>query len=378
MSDLIRVLHVANSYPPAKGGAAVRMRCFMEALSEFEDLDLHIVTVAPVGMDSDAYEESGRLCIHRVPSQRHLPKEIFQLAKTHQFDLVHAHNARYAVFAEVARRPIFLELHAISDMSGLRGLLTRITCGRAKKIFTLAESATKELQQRFKISLAKLAELRNGVDLARFDPTLYDGASQRESLGISEKEVVIGYAGYFCDWQGVHLLIEGFAAAINNGLQNAKLLLVGNGPSYKSDQQLCEALGIAEHTIFTDHVPFEKVPEYMKAMDIFALARPDTDAAATAVPLKVLEAMAMGICTIVTPVNGLLEVVTHLENGFVTDGFESEEIAKSISTLASDKLLRSRIGEAARQEVSSFNSWHSVAETLATAYRDFQKEGGNT
>ncbi|MBN8550986.1 MAG: glycosyltransferase [Deltaproteobacteria bacterium] len=82
-------------------------------------------------------------------------------------------------------------------------------------------------------------------------------------------------------------------------------------------------------------------------------------------PKAMMEALAIGVPTIVTNVGGMPEVVTHLENGLVVPPADSGAIAKAILSLHADPELAKTLGAAGQRSiVETFNVSNSVEATL--------------
>jgi glycosyltransferase involved in cell wall biosynthesis len=69
------------------------------------------------------------------------------------------------------------------------------------------------------------------------------------------------------------------------------------------------------------------------------------------IPNVLVEAMAMRIPVVSTPVSGIAELVDHMENGLLAPEKNSEALATAIETLLDDPGLRERLGAKARRKV---------------------------
>jgi colanic acid/amylovoran biosynthesis glycosyltransferase len=100
--------------------------------------------------------------------------------------------------------------------------------------------------------------------------------------------------------------------------------------------------------------PFATVMEAYRAADVFVLpcvvAR---DGRRDVTPNAVIEAMAMKLPVISTPIAGLVEIVEHGRSGLLIPPEDPVALADEIERLASDRALAARLGENARQRIES-------------------------
>lgn len=367
----MRVLHLGTAYRPYVGGATIRLESVLVPLAQRPNMEVHLlVAMSPQRFGAlPSYEVIDGVHVHRVNDQGKLLIASGRLQSQYQFELVHAHNARYGLFALVAsRRPMILEFHSLRDLTGLKGKLTRYVCHRASHIFVLANSAAEQLIARFQLPPTKVETLYNGVKVESFDPERFQGAEIRRRLGITS-QYVVGYAGTFHHWQGVHILVDAFSAVLAH-CPDTTLLLVGDGPEVSALRSRVEGLGLADRVQFTGAVLPDQVSAHLAAMDVVAIVRPPTTETNSAVPLKVLEAMCMAKSVVVTPVLGLTEVIQHGQTGWITGDFLPGSIGNTIGEILTlSSTTRQRVERSARQYVLQTFSWSSTVDKMMACYR---------
>ena len=89
-----------------------------------------------------------------------------------------------------------------------------------------------------------------------------------------------------------------------------------------------------------------------------------------ALPLGVLEAMALGIPVVTTPVGGIPDVIEDGINGLLVEPRQPEALARAIVALLMDDALRTRLRETAHTDVRKRYSTEAVIEALETLYRE--------
>ena len=147
-----------------------------------------------------------------------------------------------------------------------------------------------------------------------------------------------------------------------NALSHWQLTVVGDGHLEDELSALANTLGIAARVHWTGWV--QDPHPYYQSAQIFVLP-----SRYEGMSNSLLEAMSCGLPVIVTGAcGGLLEIVAHGKNGFVVPVDDPDALAASIAQLASDQLLRERLGNAAIESLTGFalphilQQWESVLE----------------
>lgn len=114
----------------------------------------------------------------------------------------------------------------------------------------------------------KMQVINNAVDTERFFPDEAKRAAVRKQLGLAEDAVVIGHVARMCPVKNQSFLLQIMAQAVK--LQpKARLLFVGDGELRQELEAQTQALGLAEHVLFTGNR--EDVPDLLRAMDVYVL-----------------------------------------------------------------------------------------------------------
>ncbi len=116
---------------------------------------------------------------------------------------------------------------------------------------------------------ARMQRLSPGVDTDRFYPGC-GGAEVRERLGIPQDAPVVVCTARMIKRKGQDTLVKAWPAVLAE-LPDARLLLVGDGPNRTAVERLAARLGVSDSVIFTGGVPWDEVPAYTDAGDVFAM-----------------------------------------------------------------------------------------------------------
>ncbi|MBX2973691.1 MAG: glycosyltransferase [Flavobacteriales bacterium] len=191
-----------------------------------------------------------------------------------------------------------------------------------------------------------------GVDLDVFRP-----ADRR-----GNDPVAIGTVKALAHTYGVDRLLQAFALLLRmDGLPEARLRIVGDGPQRAELERIATGLGIAEQVDFIGAVPHGQVPDALRKLDIYvALSRAESFGVA------VIEASACALPVVVSDAGGLPEVVRDGDTGFVVPQGDPAVAAQRLHQLILDGVLRERMGAAGRRWVREQYEWsHCVDRMIA-------------
>lgn len=174
--------------------------------------------------------------------------------------------------------------------------------------------------------------LHNFVDVSRFLP----------APGLQEAPPTVIHCSNLRPVKRVADVVKAFAMA-QRGLK-ARLLLVGDGPEAPRARSEAERLGVARRVSFLGSQ--SAVERVLPGAAALLLA-----SESESFGLSALEAMACGVPVVAPRVGGLSEVVEHGKTGFLCPPGDVDALAAAVRRLCADRLLRDRMGRAARKRV---------------------------
>jgi glycosyltransferase involved in cell wall biosynthesis len=166
-------------------------------------------------------------------------------------------------------------------------------------------------------------------------------ASVRDTLGLGAREVIL-YTGTFEAYQGLDLLLEGFAEVARRR-PAAHLVLVGGNAAQVADfRGRAAALGLAERVSLVGTVPPTEIPAYLEATDVIVSPR----SSGTNTPLKIYGYLRSGVPLVATNIythtqtldSSIAELVPPTATG----------LAQGIERLLADRGRARALAEAAR------------------------------
>ncbi len=196
--------------------------------------------------------------------------------------------------------------------------LMRRAAAKAAGLVTVCE-ALKEAMVGLGVPGERIVALRNGVDLAVFQPV--DRAIVRAQLGLHQFTLLA--VGQLVPHKGQALVIEALAL-----LPDVRLLLAGSGPDRANLEQLARTLHVHERVTFLGAVPHDRLRRYYGACDALVLASSREGWANV-----LLESMACGTPVIASKVWGTPEVVRTRAAGLLLEQRSAGAIAKAVRAL---------------------------------------------
>ena len=202
-----------------------------------------------------------------------------------------------------------------------------------------------------------LEPLPNPVEIEQWAPL----AESREFSSAETRAPVAVFLGDLVERKGVFDLLEAWGA-LGETFPQARLVLAGTGES-EACRRRARELGIEDRVELPGWVGPEEKRELLRRADLFVLP-----SYTEGIPLSLLEAMAAGLPSIVTPVGGVPNAVSpDREALFVEPGDVSGLATGIVSVFGSPELAR-RLGDAALARARTFDT-REYAARLDRLYR---------
>lgn len=205
------------------------------------------------------------------------------------------------------------------------------------------------------VAASKLHFIANGVDTEVFRPT---GKSDylHSIAGIAPDTPLVGFVGRLSGEKAPDVFVK-IAGMVHKKLKNCHFILVGEGPMHEKLKEDIDNLGLNKHVHL---VGLQRdMPRIYASLDLVV-----STSYSEAMPLAIIEAMAMGVPVIATNVGGVIEIIEPGYTGFLNTLNDLDSIAENIITLMSDRATRESMGRAARKRVERhFELGNSVNQT---------------
>ncbi len=209
----------------------------------------------------------------------------------------------------------------------------------------------------------KISFVPNAVDPSIFNPSSYENEIRRKYCN---GRVVVGFIGSFAFWHRVDLLIDTIPAIIQR-VPNIHFLLVGEGSELDKCKEKVQVKQLNSYVTFTGRITPEKVPLYLKAMDIGVI--PDSNTYGS--PVKLFEYMAMGVVPVAPGLPPILDVIDDGETGVLFAPGSKSGLEAALLSLCQDSMRREVIAAKARKQVLERHLWRHNANHVLKIYRQF-------
>ena len=357
-----------------RGGPQAVLSYLLQGLERYPDLKLHVITAKKSTSSPYTMQRNGvqfhylrwpdRTTFLAVPTlQRSIRRVISQIRP----DLVHGQsNNILGCIAQSAGYPTVLTVHSIHGSE-----------------IQFSSTWSKRLNLRLQHALMRnyfVSNVRHVVSISPYIRRYYEPLMQATFYEIDNPvaddffDLDPGYeicnrilfVGYLYQRKRPDLAIEALQLA-RERVPELDLHLAGAPIDRGLTQQLHDLVArncLGEHVQFLGHLSETQVLEAYEQMSILLLTS-DLETS----PMVIEQAMAAGKPVVATAVGGVPFLVDHGRTGLLVAPNEPAQLADALVTLAQDAGLRSRMGQAAREEALCRFRADAVAESTYAMYR---------
>ncbi|MEA3438828.1 MAG: glycosyltransferase family 4 protein [Chloroflexota bacterium] len=191
----------------------------------------------------------------------------------------------------------------------------------------------------------RVTTIPTGIDLQPYQRA--DGREIRNRFGWRDQTVIVSL-GRLAEEKNWKTLLQACAYVISER-QDVRLMLVGDGPQRKELEIYASELGISQQVVFIGRVPFEQVPDYLKAGDLFCYASTTETQG-----LVTMEAMAAGLPVVAVEATGTSDVVDDGVQGILTED-DPQALAEGLRIAISNSELRGKLRLNLHAKVEQFD-----------------------
>ncbi|MGH7395457.1 MAG: glycosyltransferase family 4 protein, partial [Candidatus Methylomirabilales bacterium] len=182
---------------------------------------------------------------------------------------------------------------------------------RADRVVVLSEFSRETLARCHNVDPTGVLRIPGGVDPVVFRPA-EDRAVLRRRLDLPVDGPLLVTVRNLVPRMGLDDLIRAMAA-VTAAFPDATLLIGGDGPLRSDLERLAEAAGVAVRTRFLGYVPEDRLPDLLRAADLFVLPTRMLEGFG----LVTVEALACGTPVVGTPVGATPELLGPLGAGLL-------------------------------------------------------------
>jgi len=288
------------------------------------------------------------------------------LCATRRVDLCHLNlasrgstlrKACYAALCRLFRTPYIVHLHgggyreffAGRGRSG-KAIVRRLFLG-ARRVIVLGGPWRDFVRDEIGVPEARIAILANTVE----GPKNISEADRLSPPGIL-------FLGLLRPEKGIDVLLEALADPAL-GACEWSAVLAGDGDVGRYAEEIA-SLRLSERISLPGWCAQDRVRSLLRQSSILVLP-----SFVENLPLALLEAMAYGLCTVVTPVGAIPDIVHDAENGLIVPPGDPAALAGALVRVLSDASLRASMGKNARATFEAGYDIKGYARRLGEIYR---------
>jgi glycosyltransferase involved in cell wall biosynthesis len=227
-------------------------------------------------------------------------------------------------------------------------------------VITVSDAQRQAYQQAAGMESARLETHRHGVDATVFRPDPAARDRLRRTLGLDVEALLFTTVAMLRPGKGLEYLLQA-VAKMRSRTPVARVLIVGDGEERPKLETLVAALGLTEVVRFVG--VRSDVPGLLAAADVYV-----HPSLSEALPISVLEAMAVGLPVVASSVGGIPEIVADEQTGMLVPPAHADQLAAAMLRLL-DPGLRATMGAAGRAWVETHATTRGWLESHRDLYR---------
>ncbi len=360
MADPINVLHIST--PKSWRGGEQQIAYLLEGLPSDQ---INNVVLTPEDSKLARFCTSKGFSVKFLPqgkfTQLYNPFQLKAICDSNQIDLIHLHDSHahtLAIYsALLAKLPVPLVLSRRVDFPIQSNPFSYFKYNHAqiKAILCVSEAIKGILMAQIN-NPEKLEVVHSGIDLHRFAGKGGQNRLRRE-WHLAEDHKIIGNVAAIADHKDFYTFIDTAELLLKKGLK-AYFFVIGDGPDKDAIQAYINTKQLSEKVFITGFR--EDVTEVLPELDLFLMTS-KTEGLGTGL----LDAFAARVPVVSTNAGGIPEIVSHGENGYLTEVGDFTGLADSVLKLIRDKSLQNHFIKAAQERVKAFSKEKMAEKTLS-------------
>ncbi len=362
----MHIAHFTNTYHPVTSGVVRSVSRFRQGLT---NLGHNVFVFAQTDREYEDKEPfvfrypALQLPLQEYPLTIPVSNFVDTLLPSLKLDVIHAHHP--ALLGQVAARkaaslkvPLVFTHHtryreyshyAFGLPQGLAKQVIQRWIGdymtQCQHVVVPSESIKQLLAETYGATEG-ITAVPTGIDVATYREA--EAGDVRRRHGWAEDDKILISLGRLAKEKNWQTLITAVAPIIQK-LPNVRLVILGEGEERDRLQKLAKKLGVAERINLVGAVPFDDVPSYLKAADLFCFA-----SVTETQGLVTLEAMAAGLPVVAVAATGTSDAISDGQEGLLTPN-DSEALTQALLQVLEDEDLHRKLAEAAGQKANEFD-----------------------
>ena len=323
--------------------------------------------------------EKQKLTLHTLKASGYFhPLQFFRLSRiirNRNFDLIHTQASKDLWVLVPALKiirstiPLFLTKQ-VGSFIIKKDKLHRWIYNRVTYALAISEVIKRNLLDTCPLTDDKILLLHNAVDTKKFDPEKIDKQKVREEFGFTDDEIVIGMLARFSPGKG-HEEVLFAADKLSKKFSNLKFFIIGEAS--RGEEEYANQIKKLVMDYNLKNVVFagfrSDTAEVLAALNIFCFP-----SHAEAFGIALVEAMAMGVPSVCSNSDGVLDIAVDGETSFLFEKKNGNDLVEKLEQLISSKEKREQFGRAARERAVKFFDLDFLTEKVISIYKQALNE----
>lgn len=282
------------------------------------------------------------------------------IARTLDFDIIHSHDwLTYPAgihAKQVSGKPLVIHVHA-TDFDRSRGNVNPTVFGiekdgmtNADHIITVSNLTRQTVIEKYGIDPAKVTTVHNAVE------PLSDELKNVQVPKMKEK--IVTFLGRITMQKGPEYFVEA-AAKVLQKVHNVRFVMAGSGDMMEKMIDLAAQKDIADRFHFPGFQKGKQVYEMLKASDVYIMP-----SVSEPFGISPLEAMQMGVPSIISKQSGCAEILNHV---IKIDFWDIDAMADAIYSIISYPAMYNQMHEEGLTEVDGIQ-WKKAGKKVIDIY----------
>jgi len=373
----VKILVLVFHFPPISGGGVV---VITDIINKFAELGNDVTVITPdLDWNGEQFNPkiNSKIKIIRTktPSrtkikvaarrcQSNIKKTAIKIGKSNQFEFIftifHPFHLVPKAAVEAAKELGIPSIVKVDDAIyekavGIKSLQRKIekmingkTLRSGTKILVSNNDTKKIVIDEYNVKPEKISIIPNGVDLSLFDITTEK----------NPKKIVFAGAMYY--HRGLDILLKAIPFVIKK-IPDAKFVLLGSGAEMDKLKKIVSENKLEKVVEFKGWIKREEIPENISDASIGIGPLRLTDVTSRALPIKVLEYMAVSLAIIAQKGTLPEDVLENGKNGYFIEN--ANDLAEKIILLLNQPKKVENMGIQSSKMVQKF-SWNNVVKSI--------------
>ena len=348
----MKVLHLLAS---DRFSGAENVVCQIIEMFKADD-ELEMFYCSPTGQIETALKERE---IKFIPIKKLTPLHLKKILRAYKPDIIHAHDVKASLTAALTCKKAKFISHIHSHMYAnnmeksrysIKTMLYAIVANKAQHIFWVSQSAFDDYVMKDRIA-HKSTVLKNIINI--------NALQKKCDLDKNDYDYDVVYVGRLTELKNPTRLMH-IARAIVDKKPDAKIAIAGNGDLENAAKDLCKSLDLQNNVHFTGFMSNpNKLLCSAKVMIMTSLTE--------GTPMVALEAMALGVPIVSTPVGGMCDLVENGVNGYLSD--DNDVFADYVVDICNNKELRKKLSDNTLKKAYSINDIEKYSKIIRKSYQ---------